>query len=254
MSLYTAKMAVLAARTAYRRHKLDPVLDPYSRAMLERHHYARGMIDFFEATAAHPDILVEADLDEQSVVVDVGAFVGEWSGRILERYDPDPARLRAQSGRPRRPARGRRPAPAVPRARLRPRPRTGTAQLALDGPGASTFTRESPFGSVPVEIRDVAAVFDELELDHIDLLKVNIEGGEYDLFDRLDECGWLPRVDLVSVQFHEWHPHAYRRRRSVRRALRRDHEQVWSYPWVWELWRRTSGGPATDERSARLVT
>ena len=131
---------------------------------------------------------------------------------------------------------------------------TGTAQLALDGPGASTFTRESPFGSVPVEIRDVAAVFDELELDHIDLLKVNIEGGEYDLFDRLDECGWLPRVDLVSVQFHEWHPHAYRRRRSVRRALRRDHEQVWSYPWVWELWRRTSRGPATDERSARLVT
>jgi hypothetical protein len=69
-------------------------------------------------------------------------------------------------------------------------------------------------------------------------MKVNIEGGEYDLFDRLVETDRLPRVQLVSVQFHEWHPHAHRRRRAIRRALRRSHQEVWCYPWVWELWQR----------------
>jgi hypothetical protein len=67
---------------------------------------------------------------------------------------------------------------------------------------------------------------------------VNIEGGEYDLFDRLIDIGWLPRVRSVLVQFHEWHPQAYRRRRAIRRALRRSHDEAWNYPFVWELWRR----------------
>ena len=81
-------------------------------------------------------------------------------------------------------------------------------------------------------------MLDELGIEQIDLMKVNIEGGEYDLIDRLDTAGWLPRIALVSVQFHEWHPHAYRRRRAARRALPRHHVECWNYPWVWELWRR----------------
>ncbi|MGH9026660.1 MAG: FkbM family methyltransferase, partial [Acidimicrobiia bacterium] len=92
------------------------------------------------------------------------------------------------------------------------------------------------FGRAPVQLRDVVGVLEELGIDHVDLLKVNIEGGEFELFDRLNETGWLPRMRVVSVQFHEWHPKAYRRRRAVRRALRRDHREVWNYPWVWELW------------------
>jgi hypothetical protein len=42
------------------------------------------------------------------------------------------------------------------------------------------------------------------------------------------------------VQFHEFHPKAYRRRRHNRRSLARSHQQVWDYPWIWEYWRRTA--------------
>jgi hypothetical protein len=92
-----------------------------------------------------------------------------------------------------------------------------------------------------VQIRDVVGVLDELGIREVDLLKVNIEGGEYDLFDRLIETDWLRSVRLVSVQFHEWHPKAYRRRRAIRRALARSHTEVWCYSWVWEYWSRTAG-------------
>jgi hypothetical protein len=92
-------------------------------------------------------------------------------------------------------------------------------------------------GAVDVTIVDVAGAFDELGLDRIDLLKLNIEGGEYDVLDRLHETGRLPRIDQILVQFHEWHPHAHRRRRAIRAALRDTHVEEWDYPWVWERWR-----------------
>ena len=79
-------------------------------------------------------------------------------------------------------------------------------------------------------------VLDSCGIERVDLCKVNIEGGEYDLFDRLIECDWTSRITNLSIQFHEWHPNAYRRRRAIRRALQRTHTEVWNYPFVWELW------------------
>jgi hypothetical protein len=117
------------------------------------------------------------------------------------------------------------------------------AHLSAAGPGSSIYAKDSPLGeSAEVSIRDVVAVLDELEVDQVDLMKVNIEGGEFDLFDRLIEAGRLPSIRQIMIQFHEFHPDAYRRRHRVRKALRRSHEVVWDYPWVWEMWRRVGSG------------
>ena len=113
-----------------------------------------------------------------------------------------------------------------------------TAELSLAAFGSSVYGAEGAFGTRTVDIRDAGAVLAELGVDRIDLLKINIEGGEYDLLDRLIACGALPRVRQLVVQFHEWHPGAYRRRRAIRRALARSHREVWCYDWIWELWRR----------------
>ena len=70
---------------------------------------------------------------------------------------------------------------------------------------------------------------------------------EYDVLDRMLDTGWARRTRLLSVQFHEWHPHAHRRRRQIRRRLSATHDEVWCYPWVWELWRRRPDG--TDQKT-----
>jgi FkbM family methyltransferase len=214
--------------------------------MFELHHYDPAILDFAGATADNPDILTDADLDETSVVVDAGAFVGEWSTRIAERYgsqvyafEPNPQaipQLEAAVA-----AHG-----SVHMFACGLGAEDGTAQLSLDGPGASIYGPPSGPARVAVAIRDAPALFDELGIPRIDLLKVNIEGGEFDLLDRLIETGWLDRIGAVSVQFHEWHPGAHRRRRTIRRALGRTHEEMWCYPWVWELWRTRSAAASTS--------
>ena len=171
------------------------------------------------------------------MVLDVGAYDGAWAQGIVDRsgaqvyaFEPDPTSLRKLHAR--FPAGGR---VAVLDYGLSGADRT--VDLALDGPGSSVSDGGGMFGTARVELRDVVGALDELGLDAVDLLKVNIEGGEYDLFDRLVAAGRLGRMRYVSVQFHEWHPKAHARRAAARRALRVDHDEVWCYPWIWELWR-----------------
>jgi FkbM family methyltransferase len=245
---YTVKKALLAPHTVYKRRRSRDV-DPFIRAILEAQYYRPTMYRFIAATAADPDLLLEADLDEDSVVLDVGAYIGEWSEAISRRYgskiyafEPVPNAVGMFSAR----------LGGHANVEILPFGLAGSdvqAPLALEGPGSTVRRGRGTFGSAVVQLRDVAAVFEELHLGDIDLCKMNIEGGEYDVFDRLIATAWLPRMRLVSVQFHEWHPKAYARRRAIRRALRRTHEQVWNYPFVWELWRRR----ADDQRVSAPV-
>jgi FkbM family methyltransferase len=237
VSRYRSKRAVLAPYAAYKRRQSRD-LDQVTRSILEMQYYRPTIYRFMRATAANPNILVEADLDSSSVVLDVGAYIGEWCEKISERYgstiyafEPNPNAVRRLTERV-----GDHDNVSVLGFGL------GGADapitLALDGPGSNAFATSGAFGTVEAEVRDVAGVLDELGFDAVDLCKVNIEGGEYDLFDRLIETGWLERIRTLSIQFHEWHPKAYNRRRAIRRAFSHTHYEVWNYPFVWELWRR----------------
>jgi len=239
VTLYSVKKAVLYPRTLYMRRVKEKDMDPRVRKMFEVNYYRKPLYDFTAATMANPDILVDADLSASSVVLDVGAYVGDWSDKVSRRYgctihafEPGSAALKTAHKR----LDGREG------VHLHPYGLGGTnqmARLAMAGPGSSIYSASSPLGAYEsIEIRDVVEVLDELGIDQIDLLKVNIEGGEFDLFDRLQEAGRLPDARQVMIQFHEFHPNAYRRRRQVRRGLAATHEVVWDHPWVWEFWRR----------------
>jgi FkbM family methyltransferase len=235
ISRYTGKRLVLAPRTAYRRWRSRD-LEPFARQLLETQLYGRPMYDFMDAVAANPDLLTDAPITDHGVALDLGAYVGNWSKRMAERYSCTVFAFEPSPGLAAKAADALREHPKVTVLPYGVGATDCTAQLARDGPGSSIYTGNGKFGSVEVQIRDIVAVLDELDLHHVDVLKINIEGAEYDVFDRLIEANWLPRIGAVSIQFHEFHPNAHRRRRQIREALRGSHDQVWSYGWVWELW------------------
>jgi len=87
----------------------------------------------------------------------------------------------------------------------------GDRELFLDprsGAGHSTVSGivPEPAGSVPVPARDAAAVWDELGLVEVDVLKVDVEGVEGDVLASLG-----PRLARARVVLVEYHTGALRR-------------------------------------------
>ncbi len=241
LSRYEVKRLALTPRTAMRRRRHRD-LEPLARQLLETNLYGRSMYDFIAAVAEKPDLLTDVPVPETGVAVDLGAYIGEWSRAVGERSGCTVYAFEPNVGTAAKAAERVADLPKVTVFPYGVGGATSTELLARDGPGSSIYGSDrggrGQFGTVEVQIRDIVAVLEELDLQSVDVLKVNIEGAEYDLFDRLAAADWFPRVGLLSVQFHEWHPHAHRRRKRIREALRRTHDEVWCYPWVWELWQR----------------
>ena len=131
--------------------------------------------------AAKGDTTLRLDypLDERSVVFDVGGFKGEWTYEISERYrceihvfEPVPAyftQLKERFG-------------AAHRITVHPfglGRTTSTARIGVFGDTSSTF-REALY-EVECKIENCTDFILENRIPVIHLMKVNIEGGEYDL-------------------------------------------------------------------------
>jgi FkbM family methyltransferase len=236
--LYPLKNALLTPRTMVRRRK-EKDLDPAFRRAFEYNRYRPAFYDFIGHMVAAPEMLIDFPLDETGTVFDVGTYDGSWAKALWDRSQPTIYAFEPAPGPYDRACEA-----LAGRDRVHVLPyglgaADASAALGLSAAGSSLFA-EGTIGSVDVEIRDVVGVLDELGLERLDLIKLNIEGAEYDLFDRLIETGWLDRIDTVLVQFHEWQPHAYVRRRRIRRALASTHVEDWCHPWVWECWTRPS--------------
>jgi FkbM family methyltransferase len=217
--------------------------------LLEHVGYSRGLLAMRRALQQHPDLLIDFGLHEESVVVDGGAYVGNWSERVARKsgaqifaFEPNPRPLEKLYERTAK-------YPNITVFEYGLGVRNETLTITLQGPGSSFFpdnyfAKKRNVDVTTAQVRDVAEVFEELAFDHIDLLALNIEGSEYDVLPRLVETGWIARIDAILIQFHEWLPHAHRRRRTIQRMLRQTHTQLWDYPWVWEAWRRRTQASA----------
>jgi len=100
---------------------------------------------------------------------------------------------------------------------------------------ASSFVRGNGFGQ-QAELRPITEMFAELAVNCVDLLKINIEGGEFEVLPALIAAGMIDRVRYIQVQFHNFVPEATAKRAAIRKALVKTHVEMWNYPFVWESW------------------
>ena len=239
-SLYELKKAVLYPRKLYMRHQEN--LEPgFMRSAMELHYYRPAFYEWCGAVNANNQLLYEADLNSDSVVLDAGAYTGEWAQAILDRYNPT---IHAFEPDPRNYKHLEKKAQASPRLISHEYglgDRNERARMTLEFLGSSVYSSGKDSKKVPtaeVDIRDIADVWQALGLDRIHLMKINIEGAEFPLLERMIEADLLKKVDCYLIQFHEWHPGAYRRRRHIRKALSDTHDLAWDYHFVWEKWTR----------------
>jgi FkbM family methyltransferase len=239
-SRYQLKKAVLWPRTLFMRWKYRKTSGPM-KAMMESQYYRPALFEFISANYNNKNILHEADIDSDSVVVDVGAFTGKWAQQIVERYDPV---IYAFEPNPKPFARLQER--AVNNPKLQPIPyglgdEDVTVEFTVKGLGSSMCDERASNADTPrikVDIAAVDRVWRELQLGHIDLMKINIEGAEFPLLEKMISADLLKNVDCFMIQFHEWHPGAYSKRQHIRQELSKTHRLEWDYHFIWEKWVR----------------
>jgi FkbM family methyltransferase len=209
------------------------------RKLFSIFYFSESILRFWEEMS-RGEKLLDCPLGESSVVFDVGGYRGDWAQQIKDRYNPhmhifEPDRF---SFAQLRKMYGNDPKVVLHSFGLAGRGRTAILRHAFMG---STIFESSPAKgreTSEIALRDVRSVMDEIDIAEIDLIKINIEGGEYELLDRMLETGLHLRCKRIRVQFHEWMPDSHARYERIRDGLSRSHEIEWHYSFVWESWVR----------------
>lgn len=89
-----------------------------------------------------------------------------------------------------------------------------------------------------VVIRSIKDVFEELDITEIDLMKLNIEGSEYDVLECMIEHGLHTKVKNIQVQFHRLTENYEARYRAIQAALSKTHQLTYEFTYIWENWER----------------
>jgi FkbM family methyltransferase len=173
----------------------------------------------------------------QSLVFDVGSFNGQWASDIYAKYRPkiycfeivpefaDTIHTRFIQNSD------------ITVFRFGLGSQNTTCSIALDGVASSSCTGMEGSKVIEGEIVDIVDFLQSHNITLIDLMKINIEGGEFELLERLIESRDILKINNLQIQFHNFISDAYLKREKIINKLHLTHERLFCYEFVWEAWR-----------------
>jgi FkbM family methyltransferase len=178
-------------------------------------------------------------LDENSVVFDLGGYEGQWASDIFSKYHPkiyifepipefaDGIRKRFEKNE------------KVIVFNFGLSNYTNNSIIYLSKDGTSLYNKK---GNLSIDIKIVRAIdfLADQKISHINLIKINIEGAEFDLLEDLISSNFIKDIDNIQIQFHEFVPDARERMKFIQRNLLKTHHLTYQYPFIWENWEKNS--------------
>lgn len=182
------------------------------------------------------ELLYDVPVGAGGLVIDAGGYKGEWSATMLARYgcrseifEPFPVYANFCAHLFSRNALVRVHAAALGGS-------SRIAKFSFADNGTSEFITTGSVDAVDAPVVDVAQFFDQLGNEQVACLKLNIEGGEYEVMERLLDTSQINRCDSLLIQFHPQPAGWEARLKSIQARLQITHVREWSYPMVWEKW------------------
>jgi len=174
-------------------------------------------------------------LSKDSVVFDIGGYKGNWTSDIYNKYNCkvfvfEPIKKFSEE--------------------IRNRFRTNNKILVHDY-GISDSNEEakiSLFDNGSSVIHDWNTSFETINLvdivdfirknniTKVDLMKINVEGGEYKILNRLINSDYIKICKNLQIQFHSFVDNANTMRDEIQSKLSNTHHLTYEYPWIWENW------------------
>lgn len=107
----------------------------------------------------------------------------------------------------------------------------------LQEQGTSSIKRNPDAKEITVQLEDIVQVFNKMKISKIDLVKINIEGGEYDLLEHIINFKLVEKFENILVQFHKIDG-IEDRLKNIRNNLKNTHKLSWQYEWVFESYKK----------------
>lgn len=175
------------------------------------------------------------NLDEDSIVLDLGAYTGIWAQQIINKYNPNIYLIE--------------PVPNFYETLIEKFSNNkkvkmlnvGVSTKNIDGilyvnkDGTSAFNTSENF--VTVKFNTIDTILENFKLKEVDLIQINIEGGEYDLLEHMLKTGSINKFKNLQIQFHLGVADDIERREKIRQGLiSNNFKNNFDYPFVWESW------------------
>ena len=193
------------------------------------------MVDQWSKDRGDETLRLNYDLDEHSMVFDLGGYEGQWASDIFSRYGStihifEPVADFAKQTEQR--FRGNKKIFVHDFGLAKT---DGSASISVNGTDSSLYKKGQEL--VPSRFVEAIEFLHKNNIKKIDLMKINIEGGEYDLLEHLIEAGFVRNIVNIQVQFHDFVPKAQQRMAMIQENLQKTHSLTYQYLFVWENWR-----------------
>ena len=196
-------------------------------------HNQNHWLNLFSQKGGDNTHLYSFNLNHDSLVFDVGSYDGEYYKKLHQKYN---CNIHAFE-----------PVPQFYKKCLQNKPDKITLNNLALGNKDCTFNISSQDNSsseflisgdkIECQKIDFNSYLKKHNINKIDLLKLNIEGGEYELLSHIIYHNHLNKIDNILIQFHYLEGDAPAERQKIINRLKTTHEPIFNYPFVWEHWK-----------------
>lgn len=175
-------------------------------------------------------------LSKDSIVFDLGGYEGQWASDIFGKYqskiyvfEPFPKYYKSIVERFKRNK-------SIHVYDFGLSNEDKKQKLFLGDDSTSAFLATNSGKYVYMQLRSFVDFCKKHRISKIDLLKINIEGGEFDLMEGIIDAGFQKNIQNIQIQFHDYEPDAEKRMNSIQAQLSQTHRLTYQYKFVWENW------------------
>ncbi|MES2812670.1 MAG: FkbM family methyltransferase [Bacteroidota bacterium] len=178
---------------------------------------------------------LDYDLNEKSVVFDVGGYKGEFASNIFCKYNAviyvfEPIQSFFQIIQNKFAKNSK-----VKIYNFGLAAKDEQIQISMSDNASSVFLKIE--NSETIQLKSIVNFIQENDIQSVDLIKINIEGGEYELLESLIENNLISVFKNIQVQFHDFLlDDGKERMNKIQENLSKTHQITYQYEFVWENW------------------
>lgn len=200
-------------------------------------------IDDWNSCKGDKTLRLDYPLNENSFVMDVGSFKGEWGAAIHQKYNCtvwafEPVNkffyITIEKFKSIKATKGKIKVFNFAMGRNDSKKFININGKAGDG---SSFFKSEEKEVEEVHIKSISCFIKENNIRSIDLMKLNVEGSEYDILKDIIENDIQVLIKNLQVQFHKGVDEYLKRMEDIRSCLSKTHYLTYYFPMIWENWR-----------------